>query len=264
MAKHRKTEHYTPWQKVAWILVPTIAFGGLWFHKLGLLLIPIMATLIVLGFRNGKYWCGKLCPHGSLFDLVLGPYSPKSKSLGFLRSPWLQGGFFVFYIFMFIRRLVRVIPLFGSMAFWDRLGFLMAVNYLMPTLIGSTLALLIGRRAWCSICPMGTMQKISHRLGRITGLNTATDTRVTMVHPTACRNCGLCQKVCPMGITLPVEGQLGSAECIKCETCVFSCPVGALAMQTARSATESPKARGAVSHYDNVIPDEIKEVSSNR
>ena len=125
MTNLSRTKHYTPWQKIAWILVPIIAFGGLWFHKLGLLLLPIMVTLIVLGFRNGKYWCGKLCPHGSLFDFILGPYSAQGKSLGALRSPWLwlQGGFFAFYMFMFTHRLVRVLPLFGSMAFWDKLGF---------------------------------------------------------------------------------------------------------------------------------------------
>ena len=246
MAKRGKPEHYTIWQKTAWILVPIIAFGGLWWHKLGLVLLPIMATLIVLGFRNGKYWCGKLCPHGSLFDFILGPYSRENKSsLKVLRSRWVQGGFFAFYMFMFIRRLMHVLPLFGSMAFWDRLGFLMAVNYLMPTLIGSALALLVRRRAWCSVCPMGTMQKISYSLGRALKLNTATDNRVTMVNPAACRNCGLCQRVCPMGIALPVQGQLDSPECIKCETCILSCPVGALALRTVQNAAESVAAKTA-------------------
>lgn len=242
MTKARKSDYYTPWQKTAWILVPIIAFGGLWLHKLGLLLLPIMVTLIVLGFRNGKYWCGKLCPHGSLFDFILRPYSRENKSsLPFLGSKWVQGGFFAFYMVMFIHRLVRVIPLFGSMAFWDRLGFLMAVNYLMPTLLGSVMAVLARRRAWCSICPMGTMQKISHSLGRMTKLNTLTDRRVTMVNPEACRNCGLCQRVCPMGISLPIQGQLNSPECIKCESCILSCPVGALAMRTVAYA-ETPSA----------------------
>lgn len=245
MAKQRKLGNYTLWQKTAWIMVPIIAFGGLWWHKLGLLLLPIMVTLIVLGFRNGKYWCGKLCPHGSLFDFILGPYSPKKRdksAFGFLSSKWLQAAFFAFYMFMFMRRLARVIPLFGSMAFWDRLGFLLAVNYLMPTLLGSALALLVRRRAWCSICPMGTMQKISHSLGRITHLNKHTDRRVTMVKPEACRHCRLCERACPMGITLPVPGQLTSPECIKCESCIAACPVGALAMRPVGSAVESSAA----------------------
>ncbi|MDD2630217.1 MAG: 4Fe-4S binding protein, partial [Limnochordia bacterium] len=59
----------TLWQQVTWLLMPIIALGGLYYHKLGLLLLPIMLTLIVLGVFRGKYWCGKLCPHGSLFDV---------------------------------------------------------------------------------------------------------------------------------------------------------------------------------------------------
>ena len=231
---------YTLWQKVAWILVPIIAFGGLWLPKLGLSLLPIMLTLIVLGFRNGKYWCGKLCPHGSLFDFILGPWSPRNhKPSRFLESRLLQGSFFAFYMLMFVRRLLLVIPLWGTLAFWDKLGFLMAVNYLMPTIIGSILALSVRRRAWCSICPMGTMQKISHSLGNITGLNVATDKRVTMIDLAACRECGICQRVCPMGITLPIEGQLDSEECIRCETCVFACPTGVLAMQSVKDARKT-------------------------
>jgi len=92
---------------------------------------------------------------------------------------------------------------------------------------------------------MGTMQKISYSLGRALKLNTATDTRVTMVNPEACRSCGLCQRVCPMGIALPVQGQLNSPECIKCESCILSCPAGVLAMLPAVGASESVPARAA-------------------
>lgn len=229
----------TRWQETAWILVPIIAFGGLWFHKLGLLLLPIMATLIVLGFRNGKYWCGKLCPHGSLYDAILARWTPRNhRSSRFLDARWVQGGFFAFYMFMFARRLMLVIPLWGTLTFWDKLGFLMAVNYLMPTIIGSALAILVRRRAWCSICPMGTMQKISHSLGSAMKLNLATDKRVTMTDLSACRSCGLCQRACPMGISLPIEGQLTSSECIKCEACIVACPTGVLAMQSVEDARQ--------------------------
>ena len=246
MARHCKDAYYTPWQKTALVFVPVIAFGGMWWHELGLLLLPIMATLLVFGFRNGKYWCGRLCPHGSLFDFILWRYSREDKStLQFLRSPWVQGGFLAFYMIMFIRRILHVLPLFGTMAFWDRLGFLMAVNYLMPTLVGSALALLVRRRAWCSICTMGSMQKLSYRLCGLLRLNTMTDHRVTMIKPEACRSCRLCERACPMGIVLPISGQLDSPECIKCESCILACPVGALAMRTIEGAGESPAAAAA-------------------
>ena len=92
MAKHRKTEHYTPWQKVAWILVPTIAFGGLWFHKLGLLLIPIMATLIVLGFRKVSTGVANSAPMAASLISSLGPIPPRASHLDFF-APMVTGRF---------------------------------------------------------------------------------------------------------------------------------------------------------------------------
>ena len=120
------------WQRSAWILVPIIAFGGLYYHKLGLLLLPIMLTLILWGFFRGKYWCGKLCPHGSLFDVILRPLHHQDLSQ-VDRFPNLASGPFRLYMAMFIRRVIKVLPLFGTLSFWDQLGLLLAINYLIPT-----------------------------------------------------------------------------------------------------------------------------------
>lgn len=226
------------WQRSAWILVPIIAFGGLYYHKLGLLLLPIMLTLILLGFFRGKYWCGKLCPHGSLFDVILRLFAPPKTSVKLIGSQTLRLGLFVFYMAMFIRRVIKVLPLFGTLSFWDQLGLLLAINYLIPTLVGILLALTVGRRAWCWICPMGTMQQAIHWLGNKTGLNHRTDQRVTPVNLAACRNCGICARVCPMGINLPPQEQLTDPRCIRCGLCIANCPAKVLKFENPRDSAD--------------------------
>ncbi|MGI6165767.1 MAG: 4Fe-4S binding protein [Limnochordia bacterium] len=224
----------TLWQQVTWLLMPIIALGGLYYHKLGLLLLPIMLTLIVLGVFRGKYWCGKLCPHGSLFDVVLKPFTSNKRTPKILGSGGFRLVLFGLYMFMFIRRVARVLPLFGTLGFWDKLGLLLAINYLVPTVLGTVLALTIRRRAWCWICPMETMQQAAYWFGSKTGLNRGTDVRVTQTNLANCKDCGKCSRVCPMGIQLPTRDQLADPRCIKCGICVANCPTDLLQLEKTR------------------------------
>ena len=51
-----------------------------------------------------------------------------------------------------------------------------------------------------------------------------------------CTNCGACDRVCPMDIQISsyaVDGKrVLSTECIICQTCVNTCPRGALSLTT--------------------------------
>jgi polyferredoxin len=159
---YQKTNRvFTKFKNYSWIMVPLIAIGGMYIPKLGLLLIPIMLTLIVLGFLKGKYWCGNLCPHGSLFDKFLLPLSPNGKIPSFLTSKYTKAAFFIFYMVMFSSRLLKAFASWGSMTFLDRLGFVFAANYLIPTIVGISLALFVNPRSWCAFCPMGTMEQLA-------------------------------------------------------------------------------------------------------
>lgn len=246
MAKlvYQKTNRvFTKFKNYSWIMVPIIAFGGMFIPKLGLLLIPIMLTLVVLGFLKGKYWCGNLCPHGSLFDKILLPLSPNSKIPNFLTSKYMKTAFFIFYMVMFSSRLVKAFESWGSMSFLDKLGFVFAANYLIPTIVGSTLALFVNPRSWCTFCPMGTFEQLAYKLGTLTGLNRKTDKKVTAAQPEKCTQCGKCSRVCPMQIVpyleLSVEhNQLSNEDCIRCSTCVYNCPLGVLTLANADEACQ--------------------------
>ena len=73
---------FTAWRKYGWILTFLIAFGGLFEHKLGLLVpFGVMLGLMITSLFDGRFWCGNVCPHGCWFDSILLRYS-KNKEKG--------------------------------------------------------------------------------------------------------------------------------------------------------------------------------------
>ncbi|MBZ4655330.1 MAG: flavodoxin reductase family protein [Peptococcaceae bacterium] len=233
---------FNNFKKISWTIVPVIAIGGLFYPKLGLLLIPIMLTIMTLGFFKGKYWCGNLCPHGSLFDFILLPLSPNRRIPGLITSTTLKVLFFLWYMGMFTWRVVKVSQLWGTLTFYDKLGFVFTMNYLVPTIIGTTLALFVNPRSWCNFCPMGTIEQLFYKLGKVTGLNRKTDEKVTTAALELCHKCGKCARVCPMQLKPYLEfsqdNQLDNENCIRCTTCIANCPAGILSLANAERAQQ--------------------------
>lgn len=232
----RVNRTFTAWKQWSWVLVVVIAFGGLVVPRVGLLLLPIMLGLFLTAVFRGKYWCGNLCPHASLFDQLLLPVSAMRKIPSWLRSRPFAIGFFTFFMVMFVQRLSSVIPLWGTMTFWDRFGFVFSLNYLMPTVIGSLLAVTVNSRAWCTFCPMGTMQLLAYKLSKRVGLAAKTDRLITMSAPDQCRQCARCAKACPMQLapykSLSASNQFEDEACIRCAVCVEECPLKLLSLES--------------------------------
>ena len=148
---------FTAIRKYAWLFTILVAIGGLIEPKLGLFVIFIMAGLMITAFFSGRYWCGNICPHGSLFDSLL-PISSNMAIPKILKSKYFILGFFVFFMFNFSRRILNVVNQWGSFDFLDKLGFVFVTTYLMVLIVGGALAVFITPRTWCQFCPMGTMQ----------------------------------------------------------------------------------------------------------
>ncbi len=222
-------------KKWAWLFIVFVAIGGLWVPKLGLLMIPVMITLIVMGFLKGKYWCGHFCPHGSLFDFIIKPISLNKKIPVFLKSKIAQGIMFTWFMVMFTSRLTKVFKIFGTASFIDKLGYVFVMNYLMVTIIGTLLAVFISPRTWCSICPMGTMQVLMYRVGKKLKANKTTDLKISGLNIEKCYQCGKCARVCPMQLEPYKEfnenNQFDNDACIRCSICVKSCPAGILTLE---------------------------------
>ena len=223
-------------RKWSWTFLVLVAGLGLYYPRLGLLILPVMLILMFSGLFKGKYWCGKICPHGSLFDQYLLPLSRNKKIPSFARSKITVIIAFAFFMFMLGRRVIRVASLWGAISFWDRLGYIFVMNYLMVTLVGTALALIFSSRTWCNFCPMGTMQVLFYRLGKFLKINKSTDRKISVVAEEMCHKCGKCARVCPMQL-LPyqefsVNNQLENESCIRCSTCVVNCPANILSLST--------------------------------
>ena len=220
------------YKRYAWLFILLVALGGLFLPKLGLLLIPVMLTLMILGFTRGKLWCGHYCPHGSLFDVILPPLSRHRPLPVPLRSPVLAGVLLLWFMVMLGYRISVAFNSWGDADFLDRLGWVFVLNYLVVTLVGTALALVIKPRAWCMICPMGGFQRLLYQLGARLGLNRNSDVRLTPSDTAACRQCRLCDQACPLELE-PYDGVVqgkGFAHdlCIRCRRCSLKCPAQVL------------------------------------
>lgn len=222
-------------RKNAWWFTLLVGLGGLYFPKLGLLVLLVMLSLTLVSFFKGRYWCGNICPHGSLFDLFK-PISRNQRIPAWLRSKTFAILFFIFFGFNITRRLIKVFASFGDISFWDKMGFVFVAIYLMVMTVGGLLSFFITPRTWCQFCPMGTMQVICYKLGKALRLNRNTDEMVTIAQLDKCSSCGICSRVCPMQLEpylgFSDRGQFDHEDCIRCLACVDSCPRKLLTLAT--------------------------------
>jgi polyferredoxin len=191
------------------LIVLIISLGGIFYPKLGYFLLIVFATLIIIAPFRGRWFCGNLCPRGSFVDFWLGPLSRKLPIPPILRSMWIRVPIFILLMGFMVFRIVQTDGVV------DRVGMVFVTICLLTTAVAILFGIVIAPRAWCSFCPMGTMQRV---VGR--------DRYRLRVDKERCIDCGKCQKVCPM--QLPVNEILDNPDCIKCGRCVEVCPRSAL------------------------------------
>jgi ferredoxin len=120
----------------------------------------------------------------------------------------------------------------------------------VSTLVATVLGVAYHQRAWCQVCPAGTVAHLVHRVAETLGRDPAP--RVT-VDADACVECGRCGTVCrqevrpgqyadgevtdhgdllspggPAGTPREAGGVVDHGDCLQCSACVQECPIDAL------------------------------------
>ncbi|HNQ34876.1 MAG TPA: 4Fe-4S binding protein [bacterium] len=212
-------------------------------------LLPHLTLFVLLCFLLGRFWCGWVCPIGSLGDLlswlrrrmnvpvrrfpagfrnalVFSSYGLLGATLGistFIGLPnysRFQCYWFLPYCQICPARLVC--PVFGLIKpGWK--DFTNGVSATFTLLAWLVLGLFVaafywGRRVWCHLCPVGL---VNSWFNRGAGLE---------LHKKAvkCNKCGYCADACPMGLTAMYEAdtdrKYNQNGCIMCLRCLEVCP----------------------------------------
>lgn len=191
---------------IAAIFEPLLAF---------LAVLIFMLPIVLLAPKSGRWWCGNACPRGSLQDLF-------SKVVQRPVPPWLQAPAlrYAIMLLMFSRFLEILHANWGN---WSMMGASIANLMWVSTIIGLLLMITAPARAWCNICPMGTV-----------GKHLAPKNKATLMVSAACVSCKLCKKRCPVGLK-PYKAKGNpqgfiNADCIQCGKCAAVCPQKAITL----------------------------------
>ncbi|MCD4703269.1 MAG: 4Fe-4S binding protein [Methanosarcinaceae archaeon] len=195
-----------------WLIVFIVSIGGLWFPILGYVMAVVMLTLMTTAVFRGRWFCGNLCPRGSLYDFTVSKMSQNRNVPSILSSYRVRIPVFVVTMGFMIYRLTTAL---GTQNTFDNIGTVLASMCVTMTIISVSMGTYLKPRAWCAICPMGTLQRV---LG-------GSKYQLKMAHD-KCIDCKICEKKCPMDLEVRDIGN--NPDCIKCGRCVVACPKDAL------------------------------------
>lgn len=191
------------------VLVVIVSVAGLWYPKLGYFLLLVFATLLAVSPFRGRWFCGNLCPRGSFNDFWVSRLSRKKRIPRVFGNLWVRSLLFVVMMAFMAFRIMQT----GGIV--DRIGMVFVTMCLATTLAAVFFGVVISPRAWCTFCPMGTVQRFIGK-GKYP----------LKVDMKKCTDCCVCSTVCPMH--LEVKEILDNPDCIKCCRCVDACPKKAL------------------------------------
>lgn len=201
--------------------------------------------LIAATFLFGRFFCGFICPLGTtidIFDSLIRPNRNLTNSfkngkyliLLFLIVAALIGSSFLHFFdpFVIFERSLTLIFYPALTLLLGSFTLIIPAVYTETVIALITLAIILGlgflmRRFWCrNLCPLGGV------LGLISKFSL-----VKVLFGDGCKDCGICDKICPMG-AIQVEGEkVDHGECIACLRCVHECPHNIMKYHWSKSFT---------------------------
>ena len=136
----------------ATVFVFTVAIGGIFIPEIGLVLAALMAAAIVMTLRKPRSFCSTVCPRGKALGFVMRGPSRRKALPRFMLSIQFRRLLCGSTMFCVIGSLVRTggdIHRVGSV-FWGLCALSLSA--------GLALGYFFKPRAWCAVCPMGTLQ----------------------------------------------------------------------------------------------------------
>ncbi len=230
---------------LSWLLPwdPLLLLASL--PRLGQTALVLGAPLLLLALTlvGGRFFCGWVCPLGTVFDLVrpLSPWRPRGRArrpqsrLGRVLTLPNGNSYLKYYLAVAALALslvsLKLVGLFDPLVLFNRVAtvaisnaFALRSRGLDPYLGASFLflgliALELWRpRFWCRhLCPQGALLGW---LSRRTLLNR----RVS----DACNHCGLCRAACAMNAIPHEPHDTNYQECVFCLACEAACPERAI------------------------------------
>ncbi len=103
---------------------------------------------------------------------------------------------------------------------YKSIGNFFLIPLTLTTLAGIILGVMYHHRAWCYLCPVGTIGNIIGRMKK-----------KLIIDANKCVDCKLCAKSCPMQIE-PYKykqfGEIKDGDCLICGKCITACPKEAI------------------------------------
>lgn len=193
----------------------SLVIAGWFFPLIGYFIPLCMVAGVGIATVRGRTWCNWMCPRGSFADTYMKMISPERKIPDALRKFPVRIGVVAFLISMLAFRIVRLWPDLNAIGGF----FVMLLS--ITTIVGIVMAIFIHQRAWCSICPIGSL---SSWVGK--------NRYPLKMDRAACIDCKICTKNCPMQLSPHEmkENEIMSfrGDCLKCRLCAAGCPKGAL------------------------------------
>lgn len=197
-------------------LLPLVIIGGYFCPRIGFTVLGLITIFMILAGHRGRFYCGWMCPMGAFHERILSRISFHKPIPKLFKTHWFRWTLFIIMMGFMTTRLV--------FHWGDPLGIggVFRTMWIISMSLAIGLGFYFKPRAWCTICPMGSMQGISSKNTYLLTVNEH------------CVECRKCQKVCPIS-TYPGEfhqkdslGQVPSVECLRCSNCVVNCPKKAL------------------------------------
>lgn len=180
------------------------------------LTMPVLMIAMILG---GAFFCGWICPFGTLQDLVSKlTYKVKKRQMP---KPLQKIMAWLRYVLFILSSLLTLDILFAIMNYDAKVNFMSLIEgrslalgaYIVLGLY--LVAAVFFERPFCNyMCPEGAKYGI---------LSTLRPFRIVR-NSQACVNCDQCNKACPMQIDVAGRMNVTSPQCIDCFSCIAACP----------------------------------------